>query len=83
MLVSSIARFGAVNTANNMTSLQNGVNAGTFGGENNLSMLHNMDKHLSLDLASNPLRYRLVSLQEKFASKFQNNQIKKSLNFLA
>jgi hypothetical protein len=78
MLVSSIARFNAVNTmhnaafasmslANSRGSLAN--NAGSFGGEHDLAMLHNADKRISLDLISNNLLYKMAYLQEKLAKK--------------
>lgn len=85
MLVSSIARFNALNTMNNMAfaSVQNSnarVNTTrTFGGELNLSMLNQLDKSLSLDLSANNLLYKISYLQEKHAAKQQNNK----LNLLA
>lgn len=82
MLVSSIARFNAVNTMNNAafasTQIQNArVNAiqRTFGGEHNLSMLNEMDKKMSLDLLTNNLLYRVSYLQEKMAAKQQQNKL--------
>ncbi len=92
MLVSSIARFNAVNIMNNtafasmqaQNSMLNAVNnKHTFGGEHDLSMLNKMDKQLSLDLLTNKLLYNVAYLQEKMASKHQNNKINKSLNLLA
>ena len=92
MLVSSIARFNAINTMNNASfasmqasnSIINGLNnTHTFGGEHDLSMLNKMDKKNSLDLLTNKLLYNVAYLQEKMASKHQSNQIKKSLNVLA
>lgn len=91
MLVSSIARFNAINNMNNAAmNMMNASNTAinqvkhTFGGEHNLSMLHEMDKKVSLDLASNSLLYKISSLQEKAAGKHQdNNNCKKSLNILA
>lgn len=92
MLVSSIARFNALNTMNNasfasmqaVNSMLNGVNnAHTFGGEHDLSMLNKMDKKLSLDLLTNKLLYNVAYLQEKMASKNQTHKINKSLNILA
>ena len=86
MLVSSIAAFSAINTMNNsaynMMNSSNSMmslvrNAGTFGGEHNLSMLHEMDKRISLDLASNSLLYKLASLQEKWASKRQAQELER------
>lgn len=91
MLVSSIARFNANNTMNNAVfmslntsnSMINGINnTHAFGGEHDLAMLNKMDKKLSLDLSTNNLLYKVVYLQEKMASKHQNNEIKKSLNIL-
>ncbi len=92
MLVSSIARFNAINTMNNASfasmqasnSMINGLNnTHTFGGEHDLSMLNKMDKKNSLDLLTNKLLYNVAYLQEKMAAKHQSNQIKKSLNVLA
>lgn len=89
MLVSSIARFNAINNMNNaamnmMNASNNMMTAThTFGGEHNLSMLHEMDKKVSLDLASNSLLYKISSLQEKAAKRLQNNEAKHSLNILA
>ncbi len=92
MLVSSIARFNAINTMNNAffasmqasNSMINGLNnTHTFGGEHDLSMLNKMDKKNSLDLLTNKLLYNVAYLQEKMAAKHQSNQIKKSLNVLA
>lgn len=93
MLVSSIARFNALNTMNNaafgmmQTSCQmmsNMNNAGAFGGEHDLSMLNKMDNKMSMDLASNQLLYKVSYLQEKMAAKHQDLDCKsKSLNLLA
>lgn len=92
MLVSSIARFNAINTMNNASfastqasnSIINGLNnTHTFGGEHDLSMLNKMDKKNSLDLLTNKLLYKVAYLQEKMAAKQQSNQLKKSLNVLA
>ena len=92
MLVSSIARFNAINTMNNASfasmqasnSIINGLNnTHTFGGEHDLSILNKMDKKNSLDLLTNKLLYKVAYLQEKMAAKQQSNQLKKSLNVLA
>lgn len=91
MLVSSIARFNAANTMNNAafgimqnyTQMSNAVSNNTFGGEHNLTMLHEMDKKLSLDLASNRLLYKIASLQEKLAKKHQEQNIKNTFSVLA
>lgn len=73
------------NAAMNMMNVSNSLlgNTRTFGGEHSLSMLHEMDKKNSLDLASNSLLYKISFLQEKAAQKHQDNQCKKSLNVLA
>ena len=72
MLVSSIARFNALNTMNNASfasmQVSNGLNKHAFGGEHDLSMLNKMDNRMSLDLVSNKL---LAYLQEKMAAKHQ------------
>lgn len=94
MLVSSIARFNAINTMNKagfgvmQTASQMNylMNSSAFGGEHDLSLLNQMDKKLSLDLESNKLLYKISYMQEKMAAKHQdlnNNNNKKSLNILA
>lgn len=92
MLVSSIARFNAINNMNNSamnmmnasSSLRSATaNMNTFGGEHDLSMLHQMDKKLSLDLASNSLLYKISYLQEKAAKKRQDQEIKRFFDVLA
>ncbi len=91
MLVSSIARFNAINTMNNAAfmslnasnSMVNGINnTHAFGGEHELAILNKIDKKLSLDVHTNNLLYKITSLQENFASKHQNNELNKSLNLL-
>lgn len=91
MLVSSIARFDAINTKNNASfaavaassNMVSGINnAHTFGGEHDLSMINKMDKKFSLDLLTNKLLYKIAYLQEKMASKHQATEMKKSLNVL-
>ena len=89
MLFSTSARFNAARAMNNAsygvmqnyTQMSNAVSNNTFGGENSLTMLHEMDKKLSLDLASNSFLYKLASLQEKWAKKHQEHN--NSLNVLA
>lgn len=91
MLVSSIARFNAARNMNNAafgimqnyTQMSNAVSNNTFGGENNLTALHDMDKRLSLDLTSNKLLYMIASLQEKLAEKHQSQNSKNKLSVLA
>lgn len=92
MLVSSIARFNALNTMNNAAfasmQLSNSMlnaanNSHTFGGEHDLSMLNKIDKSLSLDLAANKLLYKMASLQEKLTNKHHDFKQNKSLNYLA
>ena len=91
MLVSSIARFNAAQSMNNAafgimqnyTQMSNAVSNSTFGGENNLTMLHQMDKKLSLDLASNSLLYKIASLKEKMAKIHQEQNIKNTFSVLA
>lgn len=86
MLVSTIARFNAINTMNNASfnmmnasnSMISMMNSRPFGGEHNLSMLHEMDKQISLDLASNSLLYKLAYLQEKAAAKRQALELKQN-----
>lgn len=83
MLVSSIARFNALNTMNNAafasmqtSNLMINMASHPFGGEHDLSMLNQMDKKLSMDLATNSLLYKLAYFQEKMAAKQQKNDIK-------
>ena len=91
MLVSSIVRFNASKGMTNAAfgNVQNAAQMAnpsnnTFGGEHNLTMLNQMDKKLSLDLASNSLLYKLNSLTEKLVQKHQEqNTHKSSLNLLA
>lgn len=79
MLVSSIARFNAVNTMNNTSfasmQVSNVLNKHAFGGEHDLSMLNKMDNKMSLDLISNKLLYKVAYLQEKIAKKHQELNI--------
>lgn len=91
MLVSSIARFNALNTMSNASFAAMQTNSSimstlnnihTFGGEHDLSMLNSLDKKFSLDLQTNSLLYKLAYMQEKMAAKQQNNN-KNSLNLLA
>lgn len=92
MLVSSIARFKAAESMNNAAysminttnTMNNAVsNLNTFGGEQDLNLLHQMDKKLSLDLASNSLLYKLSCLQQKAAQKRQEQEIKQFFDILA
>lgn len=85
MLVSSIARFNALHNMNNaamnmMNAANSFTNVSAFGGEHDLTMLHEKDKKLSLDLASNSLLYKLSYLQEKAAQKRQQQEIKRNLD---
>lgn len=92
MLVSSIARFNAMNNMNNaamnMMNASNSfmnatANMNAFGGEHDLNMLHQMDKKISLDLASNSLLYKISYLQEKAAKKRQEQDIKRFFDVMA
>lgn len=88
MLVSSIARFNAINTMNSasmnmMNAAKSFTNLSAFGGEHDLTMLHEKDKKLSLDLVSNSLLYKMAYLQEKAAQKHQQQEVKRNLNVLA
>ncbi len=87
MLVSSIARFEAINTMNNAAfqSMQAANNmlsavsqAHTFGGEHDLNMLHKLDQKYSLDLASNSLLYKIAYLQEKMFAKMQAQELERN-----
>lgn len=84
MLVSTIARFNALNTMNNaaFASMQSSnllLNAVSSCGNNNLYALNEMDKKISSDMLTNNLLYKIASLQEKTAAQ----QTKNSLNLLA
>lgn len=92
MLVSSIARFNALNSMNSAAmsfmqasdSMMNAAaNAHPFGGEHDLSMLNKMDNKLNMDLSTNRLLYKVAYLQEKMAAKQQKQAAKQSLNYLA
>ena len=92
MLVSSIARFNAINQMNNsafgmMQASNSMMNAAsgknTFGGEHDLSMLNKMDKKLSLDLLTNKLTYKVAYLQEKMLNKHQHKEAKSTFSALA
>lgn len=86
MLVSSIAKFNAMNQMNNAAfammqnsnAMLNNANGHTFGGEHDLNMLNKMDKKLSLDLVTNKLLYQLSYLQEKMADKHQAAECRKN-----
>lgn len=85
MLVSSIARFNALHNMNNaamnmMNAASSFTNVSAFGGEHDLTMLHEKDKKLSLDLASNSLLYKLSYLQEKAAQKRHQQEVKRNLD---
>ena len=87
MLVSSIARFNAVNNMNNaamnmMNAANSFTNLSACGGEHDLTMLHEKDKKLSLDLASNSLLYKISYLQEKAAQKRQQQEMKRNLDLM-
>lgn len=87
MLVYSIARFNAVNNMNNaamnmMNAANSFTNLSAFGGEHDLTMLHEKDKKLSLDLASNSLLYKISYLQEKAAQKRQQQEMKRNLDLM-
>jgi len=88
MLVSSIARFNAISNMNNaamnmMNAANTFTNLSAMGGEHDLAMLHEKDKRLSLDLASNGLLYKISYLQEKAAQKRQANEVKHHLDLMA
>ena len=86
MLVSSIAKFNAINQMSNSAfammqnsnAMMNNANGHTFGGEHDLSMLNKMDKKLSLDLVTNKLLYKISYLQEKMAEKRLEAECKKN-----
>ena len=93
MLVSSIARFDALNTMNNtaFASMQLSNNmmkfahqGATFGGEYGLNHLQKIDRNISSDLATNGLLYKLAYYQEQMTRDLQADEIKKyKINFVA
>ncbi len=87
MLVSSIARFEAVNTMNNamlqsMQASNNMINAigdsRTFGSIQDLSMLHKLDNRFSMTMLTNNLLYKISCLQEKMFSKMQADEFERN-----
>ena len=87
MLVSSIARFEAVNTMNNaafqsMQASNNMMNiigdSNTFGSVLDMNMLHELDTRFSITMVTNNLLYKLAYLQEKMFSKMQADEIKRN-----
>jgi len=91
MLVSSIARFNAARSMNNaafgvmqsQAQVSNAVSNNTFGGENNLAILKEMDKKLSLDIASKKFLYKLANQHQILAKKHQEQNIKNSFSTFA
>lgn len=92
MLVSSIARFNAINTMNNAAfmsvnasnNMVNGINnAHSFSGEHEFAHLNQMDKKISLNVLTNNLLYKVAAFQEKLGTKHQPQKLKSSVNFLA
>lgn len=95
MLVSSIARFEAVNTMNNamfqsMQASNNMINivgnTNTFGSVHDLSMLDEIDKNFTLSMLTNNLLYKIAYLQEKMFAKMQADELarnKKSIDYKA
>ena len=91
MLVSSIARFQAVNTMNNavFSSMQNSENMlstvknlHTFGGD--YETLNDMDNRFSLAMITNSLLYKIAFLQEKMLAKMQKNEFERNkVNYIA
>ena len=91
MLVSSIARFNAVQSMNNAalgimqsySKINSAVSNNAFGGDNKFSTLNEMDKTLSHDLASNKLLYKLALLQEQIAGHAQSKSVENSFSIFA
>lgn len=95
MLVSSIARFEAINTMNNamfqsMQASNNMMNmigdSRTFGSIHDMNMLHELDNRFSITIATNSLLYKLAYLQEKMFSKMQAEEFarnKKAIDYKA
>ncbi|MBO6086836.1 hypothetical protein J6P92_00625 [bacterium] len=85
MLVSSIARFDAVNTMNNaaFASVQNSnnmvsavKNVHAFGGD--YESLNDLDNRLSLSFLTNALSYKIAFLQEKMFAKKQKDEFERN-----
>ena len=92
MLVSSIARFDALNNMNNaaFASMQLSNNMmkfahnRTFEGDSDLSALNKIDKRASISQATNGLLYKLAYYQEQMLRDMQADEIKKyKINFVA
>lgn len=93
MLVSSIARFDALNSmsnaafasmqlSNNMTKFAH--NGATFEGDSDLAALNGVDKRASISQATNGLLYKLAYYQEQMLRDMQADEIKKyKINFVA
>ena len=93
MLVSSIARFEAVNTMNNamfqsMQASNNMMNiignSNSFGSVQDLSMLHKLDNQFSITMLTNNLLYKIACMQEKMFAKMQKDEIERNrINYIA
>ena len=92
MLVSSIARFDALNTMSNAAfasmqtsnNLMNMVHGASFSGEPDLNTLNEMDKRASFRFATNGLLHKLAYYQEQMLKELQTDEIKKyKINFVA
>ena len=93
MLVSSIARFDALNTMNNTAfasmQLSNDMikfahHGATFGGEHDLSGFQDIYKNTSTGLATNGLLHKLAYYHEQMVRDLQADEIKKyKINFVA
>ena len=87
MLVSSIARFEAVNTMNNamfqsMQASNNMMNiignSNSFGSVQDLNMLHELDNQFSITMLTNNLMYKIAYLQEKMFAKMQKDETERN-----
>lgn len=91
MLVSSIARFSAINNMNNASfgmmaasdAMVRNACCPSKGGEHDLAMLKDNENKLNMDLISNKLLYKISYLQEKLAKKHQDADIKRSFDTFA
>ena len=93
MLVSSIARFDALNSMNNTAfasmQLSHGMmrfahHGATFSGDNDLNVVQKNDVAASKKITSSGLLHKLAYYQEQMTRDLQTDEIKKyTINFVA
>lgn len=90
MLVSSMARFNAMNMMsnaayNNMQGADSLMRMSTFSGDSFQSSyaLNSAEKKLTSDRLQNNLLYKIALWQEKSAKKAQDESIQRSFSYLA